>query len=1070
MIIYNQYGVQILTVEVNDNSYRNRQIMGDHNLTLYFSLAEHTEIPVGAYCYYENERYTLERPENIKMVHSRNFEYTVIMESPQAKAKIWKFRNTVDGRLKFSLTAKPLEHLAMFVENMNRRDSGWTVGDCIDGTETLISYDHAYCFEALSLMAQEFDTEFEITGKRVSLRKLQYNKNAPLALSYGRGNGFKSGVGRSNNGDTPPVEILYAQGGEQNIDASRYGGSVLLLPKGQAIGYDGEKYEGESGFQPQSARYYVVDEDGLSVRRSDRGLSSFAEDSLDCSDNYPKRVGAVTAVVVESEEQHLYDIVDNTIPQDLNFEDCIIDGQTMTVKFQSGMLAGREFDVAYRHNAVGGRAAKRFEILPQKIDGQDMPNSVFAPVVGDKYIVLNCTLPEAYIRNDSDRSGAEWDMFRTAVRYLYEHEESEFSFTGELDGIWAARDWENIGGRLVLGGYILFSDERFQQDGVLVRITGIKDYINSPHSPEITLSNAPVASGFSSTIKALKAQEVVIGDNRKEAVQYTQRRFRDAKETMGMIEAALLDNFTNGITPVTVQTMSALVGDESLQYRFVVSAANPTPVAHTFNYDNSTKQLSTAQGVIQHLTLGVSSLSSAHANSEYHYWAVGEFTSAALLDGAKKYYLYIKASQAAQTAVFRLSEQPIGMTSEAGYYHLLVGVLNSEYNGERSFVTLYGYTEVLPGRMTTDRIVSGDGQSYFDMVNNAMKLGEKLQFNADGDGKLVIKGVLVQSESGSQNYVGCYRGTFSSAFTYFKGDEVSYTKDGLTSTYRHINDSSSRGVAPTNTSYWQVVAQGAVGAAGKDGEDGQNGKSPAMVFRGDYSSSKSYYGNENRLDCVKYGEQFYIARIDPPTSPFSNKPPTNNMYWNSFGANFESVATGLLMAEQAMIDTLAAGKIVMKDNQGNILFQAKDGNVTCKTGTFENVTVNGDLNISKTNYQVNQVDANGVILGTVVDYGTVYSQDPWVITTRLPIIAALHQNYREICIFIGFDVFTRRTLLLYAQIQGQSFKIPAGSSVIHNVSENPESVEFTRMGYYKFVGTNYGQDEIWCLVNETIYE
>lgn len=27
---------------------------------------------------------------------------------------------------------------------MNRRDKGWTVGECIDGVETLIAYDHDF--------------------------------------------------------------------------------------------------------------------------------------------------------------------------------------------------------------------------------------------------------------------------------------------------------------------------------------------------------------------------------------------------------------------------------------------------------------------------------------------------------------------------------------------------------------------------------------------------------------------------------------------------------------------------------------------------------------------------------------------------------------------------------------------------------------------------------------------------------------------------------------------------------------------------------------------------------------
>ena len=123
MIIYNNKNIKVLDVTVDDNSYRYRVIKGDHNLTLHYSLAEHVEIPVGSYCIYQGERYTLERPEAFKMKHSRNFEYTVTLESNQAKAKIWKFRNPVDGRLKFSLTAKPIDHLQMFVDKMNRRDT-----------------------------------------------------------------------------------------------------------------------------------------------------------------------------------------------------------------------------------------------------------------------------------------------------------------------------------------------------------------------------------------------------------------------------------------------------------------------------------------------------------------------------------------------------------------------------------------------------------------------------------------------------------------------------------------------------------------------------------------------------------------------------------------------------------------------------------------------------------------------------------------------------------------------------------------------------------------------------------
>lgn len=1086
MKFYNIHDQLILDVVVDDSSYRNRVIKGDHNLTLKYSLAEHVELPVGSYCLFQGQRYTLERPEAFKMKHSRNFEYTVTMESYQAKAKIWKFRNPVDGRLKFSLTARPIEHLQMFVDNMNRRDGGWTVGDCVEGVEHLINYDHDFCWDALTKQASEFETEFEIVGKRVSLRKVEYNKNNPLPLSYGCGNGFKSGLGRSNSSNNPPVEILYVQGGEQNIDRSKYGNGVLLLPKNQTIAYDGEHFEDEAGFNAANARLYVVDDLGLFIRRADKALSSLAEDSLDCSDIYPKRVGNVSSVVVVDAANNFYDIIDNSIPATLNYEDCLIEGETMTIIFQSGMLAGREFDVKYYHDAktVKGvrKAARRFEIVPQEIDGVTMPDNTFKPKAGDKYAVFKVMLPDAYICDNATKTGAEWDMFRSAVKYLFDNEEQKFTFTGTLDGQWAKRDWTNIGGRIVLGGYILFRDERFQQEGVLVRITGIKDYINKPHSPVIEISNNTVGGGFQNDIKTLQAEEVLIEDKHRDALQFTKRRFRDARETMAALEASLLDNFSNSINPIAVQTMAMLVGDESLQFRFVNNTTNPSAVSHNIVYDNGTKQLTAPAGIIQHLTLGINSISASHAASEYKYWSVSAYTSARLDDEEKRYYLYIKASKAAQTGEFILSENAIRMEGVSGYYHFLVGILNSEYDGERSFATLYGFTEVLPGRITTDRIVSSEGNSYFDMVANAMKLGSVFDFNSQGDGKLRLRGTLVQSESGTDSYIGCYRGVWNNAYTYYNGDEVSYTSNGTTSTYRYINATASSGHAPTETLYWQVIAAGSKGEDGTsvkikgtayyhfstfadaqaatvesgkkcliddngsgvpyiatkygsgwgtlavdtgdgyimdgtgdlwiagdtywenvgnikgdkgdtgdtgatgnytelrfakngstttppslnktvlapsgwsttvptigtaeylwatravktgdgatlvsqwstpfrltpyDGRDGASGESPVMVYRGIYDSSKTYYGNSNRLDCVKQGSEYYIARIDAGT--FSTPAPPDTSKWNAFGASFESIATNLLLAEGANIGDwfISNGKIVSTLGNGN---------------------------------------------------------------------------------------------------------------------------------------------------------
>ena len=698
MIIYNDKDEKILEVEVDDTSYRHRVIMGDHNVTLYYSLAEHVELPVGCYCDYQSERFTLMRPEAFKMKHSRNFEYTVTMEGDEAKAKKWMFRcvysdegktNLTDGRLKFSLTAKPHEHLQMFVDNMNRRDSGWAVGECVEGVETCISYDHVYCYEALSQMASEFGTEFEINGKTVSLRKVEYNKSEPLALSYGRGNGFAPNVGRSNYGDTAPTEILYVQGGSDNVDASKYGNSELLLPKTQTLGYDGTHFEDEDGYNADSARHYVTDDKGYSIRRSDKELETLAESSLDCGEVYPKRTGTVTEVIAVNPDKNLYDFCDDTIPETLDYSDCQIGGETMTVIFQDGMLAGKEFEVIYHHNATYNsdgtvyKKARRFEIVPQEIDGQTMPNDTYKPsaVNGNTYIVFHCSLPNAYInayaKEGDKKEGAEWDLFREGVKYLYENEDTKFTFTGEMDGIWAKKNWLTVGGKILLGGYVQFTDERFQKEGVLVRITGIKDYINKPFSPTLELSNETVGASFSTTMQELKSAEVLVADNKREALQFTKRRFRDAKETMAMLEEALLENFTESITPIGVQTMQMLVGDESLQFKL-----SPDP---NFKYDSTTKTLTTEQAVtLTHMTLGITSLSSQHSDSERRNWIVGKYTSPTLTDGTKKFYLYAKLGKSDAGGDFYLSETAMAMDNEDGYYYFLVGVLNSEYEGARS--------------------------------------------------------------------------------------------------------------------------------------------------------------------------------------------------------------------------------------------------------------------------------------------------------------------------------------------------------------------------------------------------
>ena len=708
-----------LDVQESDSSYRYRSLMSKPQLVLKFSLSEFVEIPVGAWCEYQGVKYKLGSPENIKKNGTRNIEYTLTLGTLEDNMSLYKMRNPVDKRLKWSMCAKPHELVEAIVWNLNQRDGAgvWKVGECLDAAEQTVEFNHTYVDAALQDVANKFETEWEINDYTISLHKVEYFKDDPLPLAYGKGNGFEPGVGRTTQSDELPIKRLYVQGGDRNIDRSKYGSAELLLPKSQTLVYEG--------------RTYQSDAEGYSIERIDKISDAVKEDSLDCSEIYPSREGTVSKVETMDVGKNFYDIIDNSIPAELNFNDYIIEGETATISFQKGMLAGddKQFEFKYNHSE------RRFELVPQEIDGVTMPNETFKPAVGDTYAIFGIMLPDAYICNNTDKTGASWDMFREAARKLYENEDPKFTFTGTLQGLWAKKNWLRVGGRLKVGGYVLFTDEQFVPDGIAIRITGIKEYLTSPYAPVLEISNSVSGKSVSSQLREIGQNEVATDNSIRNAVSYTKRRFRDVKETMAMLEDSMLDNFTNSINPLTVQTMMMLIGDESLQFRFVASKTDLTAVGDGITYDNTAKQLHIPHGFIQHMTLGIGTISSSHADSEYKVWEMNEYLSPYLDNGAKKYYLYAKVSRTDTTVKgdFLLSDRAIKMTDVAGYYHLLVGILNSEYDGERSYVSLYGFSEILPGRITTDKIVSSDGKTYFDLLLG--EIGGNIKFIAS-DGSL----------------------------------------------------------------------------------------------------------------------------------------------------------------------------------------------------------------------------------------------------------------------------------------------------------------------------------------------
>lgn len=907
MRIYDKTGEVLLDIPVDDDSYRYRAIAQAKKVELRYSLVDHVELPTGAYIEYQGERYTLWYPSDFKKEGTRVLDYTVTFGGNEEILKKYKYKLLSDKpyKLKFVMTATPGMFMELLVDNLNLYDSGWTVGTVIEAPEKLLSFNHESCWAVLGRFAQEFDTELEIVGKTVHLRKVEYFKDAPVALSYGKGNGFLPGVGRANQGDNLPVEILYVQGGERNIDYSAYGSQTLLLPKSQELEYQGRRYK--------------TDKDGMYVTRADRLLSSHNEDSYDASDIYPSRVGTVSKTDTEpgkdtdGNEVTFYNFYDSSVPANLNFEDCLIAGQTMTVIFQTGRLAGREFDVKYVHDG------RKFEIVSSEQDGMTLPNASLYPEVGDKYAVFNISLPAAYVCDNATKTGASWDMFREAVRYLYEREERQFTFGGELDGIWAKKNWLAIGAKLVPGGYVDFSDPQFQPDGILIRIIGVRDYINRPHSPELELSNTPVGGFLSDELGKLESEEVTNETRHKQAVSFTLRRWRDAVEMQGMLEKAFKD-YGKGQAMSWLRTMSVLVGHESLQFRFVnriptADGQTVTEVDHAFTYDQRKRTLATPSGILQHMTLGIDSLAPSHKVTEYKYWNMAAYTSPYLGDDTEAMYLYARCAKSGSSGSFLLSKEPMDL-DDGSYYNLLCGALSTEVDGQRSFSTLYGFSEIGPGWMRLNKIINMDGTQYWDMLSKAFRIGDDNAFlSYDQRDGLVLKGSIYQSPSGEIDYPEVDRGAYSDKLVYYPGDKVSYEGN----VYKCISETTP-GTDPANTRFWKELVvkgedgkPGANGSDGRDGIDGMDGaqgprgdRGPRCTYRGDYSDGITYNGSSLITDIVSIKQsdgtrKYYVAKVNDNEPTFIDVSPkawNGSAYWDTFGANFSSVATDLLMARK----------------------------------------------------------------------------------------------------------------------------------------------------------------------------
>jgi len=870
----------------------------------------------------------------------------------------------------FDLTYSLLDFAKVIIYNMNRDNPGeWLLNEnnVPDKEPITISFSKNNCLQVLQDLCSEdkFDTEFRITQsngvKTIHIGQFGSVVTPPSGSSYfewGKGNGLFQ-LTEKKVDDKAIITRLWAEGGTKNIKSGyRDYSDRLQFPYPQRVNArahtlsDGTVIAAGSqtiGISNDAQRYM---ED--TVMSAAMGVE---EDTQTYDDIYPQRTGVVSALGAS-----VYEFVDSSMDFDLNETDesgntkYLIADTSAKITFITGKLAGQELELSkYTHSTHTFQVKKYTDERGLSIPTAD--SEAFRIAIGDKYKITDINMPDSYVQ------AAEEDLWYKALDYFLQAKQARVNYELTFDRAYFLENMPQDSSTCIfkVGDYVPVKDTRFGIEKN-IRIQKVSRNLLLEHDYSLTLSDTTAISVVSQTVINVIEHEKIIQSNNLRDLGKAKRGWRTTEELRNMVYDP--DGYfdTDNIRPNSIDTNMLTVGSKSQQFVLtgVVLEANKGGLPNKF---------SASAGVLSHLTILEDSVVTWNMSA----------TEVTLSDNGG-YYVFAKCSKNGPSGVWHITQTQIKTepTSDPNNYYFQVGIIGSLLSAFRDFTTTYGFTRINGNTITTGRIVTSDGGSYLDLDDNKFKIGDSsksVSYNENGDGKLILKNVDIDSGAGDPVHLGVYRGTYNNSTIYYQNDEVSYTSDGETCTYRYINSQASSGHVPTNVTYWQVVAKGRQGSGGQDGDffeyrfavngsrttppslaqttrnpagwattqpavgslqylwctiakikgedntllqnwstpvritpyDGEDGASPAGVPRGTYSADATvlYYGNSHRVDIVKYNGTYYVARIDAPGGEAGfNQLPTNVNYWNTFGAQFESIATGLLLAEQATIDNL----------------------------------------------------------------------------------------------------------------------------------------------------------------------
>ena len=449
--IYDSTGKERATVVVGSGSVRRFALMGDDYVSLKFVVAEPLYIAIGDYIDTDFGRYVIvsDQKPNISKT-TGGYEYELKFEAPHCawknKISMLVYKQNVGNVEKRYRKESSWNHTAdiitqaeaAIIDNldclgMDYRVQLHGVDEDTASKSVLVTYDNTSIYDALTLIADAFDVEWWIVGNIIYFGKCQFGEETE-SVDLTLGDNVSDMGNAKSSADF--ATRFYVYGSDRNLRNYRKndrGESValgvvtdrLMLPKGTDY-IDLYKYDTEGN------RVYITDS-AYTATNTEMPSEEVVENTIVFDDVYPKQDATITDVFVYRKAP-IKDSEGNVVKK-IPIYWCKVDGfifdrkyllegKTIQMMFQSGLLSGMTFDVTFNpaNDAVKhpdgsvNKDAQRWELVYNTDYGRELPDETLKPSVGDKIVFINF---DAKLVTEGDMvADAEKKLYTTAVDYI----------------------------------------------------------------------------------------------------------------------------------------------------------------------------------------------------------------------------------------------------------------------------------------------------------------------------------------------------------------------------------------------------------------------------------------------------------------------------------------------------------------------------------------------------------------------------------------------------------------------------------------------------------------------------